>query len=153
MTYTLDSLAAEQDSLLLDRFDYDTAWALGSLIRDTAAAQGAPVGVSVTHGGALVFLALLPGATPDNLDWMARKRAVALRFHRSSLAMRLEAEAGGYDFNALYRLPVSEFVASGGGLPLVLRGGTVIGTVAVSGLPDVVDHQMVVAALRRLARG
>jgi len=125
---------------------------LGCLIRDGAAAQGAPVGVSVTHGDAVVFLTLLPGATRDNLDWMARKRAVALRFHRSSLAMRLEAEAGVYDFNALYRLPEADFVASGGGLPLILRGGTLIGTVAVSGLPDVVDHQMVVAALRTLAR-
>lgn len=150
MAYTLDSLAQEQDSLQLNRFDYDQAWTLGTLIRERAVAARAPVGISVTHGEALVFLALMPGATPDNLDWMARKRAVALRFHRSSLAMRLAAEAGGYDFNALYRLPEADFVASGGGLPLILRGGTLIGTVAVSGLPDVEDHKMVVAALRDL---
>lgn len=150
MAYTLESLAEEQDSLALGRFDYDTAWVLGSLIHARAAAVHASVGISVTHGTALVFLALLPGATPDNLDWMARKRAVALRFHRSSLAMRLQAEAGGYDFNALFRLPPTDFVASGGGLPLMLRGGTLIGSVAVSGLPDMEDHRMVVAALRDL---
>lgn len=150
MTYTVESLAAEQESLALPRFDYDTAWRLGQLLHDRAAAVKAPVGITVSHGDALVFLSLLPGATRDNLDWMARKRAVVLRFHRSSLAMRLEAEAGGYDFNARFLLPATDFIASGGGVPLMLRGGTLVGAVAVSGLPDVEDHRMVVDALREI---
>ena len=52
---------------------------------------------------------LLPGATIDNIDWTARKRAVAHRFHRSSLSMRLEAEAKGYDFNKRFRVPEAGF--------------------------------------------
>lgn len=150
MTYTLQSLAAEQQDLLLDRFDYDFAWALGVRMREMAARDAAPVAVTVAHGAALVFAALLPGATFDNLDWTARKRAVAQRFHRPSLAIRLEAEAAGYDFNARFRLPETDYVASGGGVPLMLRGGTLIGTAAVSGLPDVEDHLLVVEALRSL---
>jgi uncharacterized protein (UPF0303 family) len=148
MDYTLDSLAAEQQELLLDHFDYDVAWKLGALMRDSAAARRAPVIITVTHGLDLVFSLLMPGATPDNIDWAARKRAVAHRFHRPSLAMRLEAERGGFDFNDRYRLPAADFVASGGGLPLMLRNGTLIGTAAVSGLPDVEDHALIVAALR-----
>lgn len=152
MTYTLDRLAAEQQDLLLDSFDYDFAWALGARIRDLAAREAAPVAITVAHGTAVVFSALMPGATLDNLDWAARKRAVAHRFHRSSLAIRLEAEAAGYDFNALFRLPGADYVASGGGVPLILRGGTLIGTAAISGLPDVEDHKMVVAALKDLVK-
>jgi uncharacterized protein (UPF0303 family) len=64
--------------------------------------------------------------------------------------MRLEAEQGGYDFNSRFRLPESDFVASGGGFPLMVRGGTLIGTVGVSGLPDVEDHLLVTNALREL---
>ena len=51
---------------------------------------------------------------------------------------------------AAFCLPEADFMASGGGVPLMLRGGTLIGTPAVSGLPDVEDHQMVVTALREL---
>lgn len=147
MTYTTDALAAELADLVLPRFDYDIAWQLGCLMRE--AALGLPAAITVAHGTDVVFAVLMPGATLDNSAWAARKRAVAHRFHRSSLAMRLEAEAGDFDFNARYRLAASDYVASGGGVPLMLRGGTLIGTIGVSGLPDVEDHRLAVAALRR----
>lgn len=151
MTYTLERLAAEQEELLLDRFDYDFIWALGQAIRERASAEGAPVAIEVSHGLSPVFTTLLAGATIDNLDWTARKRAVAHRFHKSSLAIRLEAEAGKYDFNDRFRLPKESYVASGGGVPLILRGGTLVGTATVSGLPDADDHRLIVEALRALA--
>lgn len=150
MSYALDDLAAEQEALRLDAFDYDLVWALGALMRRNASAARAPVAIEIAHGGDLVFSTLLPGATPDNSDWAARKRAVAQRFHRSSLAMRLEAEQKGYDFNRRFRLPDHLFAASGGGVPLMLRSGTLVGTAGVSGLPDVEDHRLVVDALREL---
>jgi uncharacterized protein (UPF0303 family) len=149
--YTLETLAEEQNGLRLAGFDYDFAWRLGVAMHDAAAKAGHPVAITVAHGTDLVFAVLMPGATPDNLDWAARKRAVAGRFHRSSLAMRLEAEAKGHDFNRRYRLPEADFAASGGGVPLLLRGGTLIGTAGVSGLPDVEDHRLIVEALRGLA--
>lgn len=148
MTYTLETLAAEQEALRLPRFDYDIAWRLGCLMRE--AALGLPAAITVAHGTDVVFSALMPGATCDNSDWAARKRAVAHRFHRSSLAMRLEAEAQGYDFNARFLLPATAFIASGGGVPLILKGGTLIGTIGVSGLPDVEDHRLAVTAIRQL---
>lgn len=151
MTYTLESLATEQKSLLLDRFDYDFAWRLGSLVRERAAKSAAPVIITVAHGLDVVFSASMPGATPDNIAWAARKRAVAHRFHRSSLAMRLEAEQGKFDFNQRYLLG-PDYVASGGGVPLILRNGTLIGTAGVSGIPDVEDHRLIVHALKELQR-
>jgi uncharacterized protein (UPF0303 family) len=65
--------------------------------------------------------------------------------------MRLEAEERGIDFNRRYRLPEAAFAASGGGVPLLLRNGMLIGTAGVSGLPDVEDHRLIVEALRSLA--
>lgn len=150
MTYTLDALEHELRDLQLPAFDYDFAWRLGSMMQTEAATRSLPVAITVAHGTDVVFAVLMPGATVDNSAWAARKRAVAHRFHKSSLAVRLEAEKGGYDLNARFRLPEADFVASGGGFPLMLRGGTLIGTAAVSGLPDVEDHQLVTNALRRL---
>lgn len=149
-TLTLDELKAEENALQLDSFNYDFAWTLGSHIREKAASLKLPVAIEVRHGNDVVFASLLPGATIDNFGWTSRKCAVVHRFHRSSLRVRLEAEAKGYDFNAKFGLSSSAFVASGGGFPLALRGGTLIGSVAVSGLPDVEDHALITACLRQL---
>lgn len=147
MTYTIESLAMEQDELRIESFDYDFVWRLGAAMREKAAAKKLPVIITISHGADVVFSALMPGATADNIDWAARKRAVAWRFHRSSLAMRLEAEKGNFDFNKLYRLPEEDYAASGGGVPLILRNGTIIGAAGVSGLPDIEDHKLVVEVL------
>ena len=152
MTYTVESLAAEQASLALDCFNYDFVWRLGATMRELAAGREAPVAITVAHGSDLVFATVLPGGTIDNLEWAARKRAVAHRFHRSSLSMRLEAEATSIDFNRRYRLPEADFAASGGGVPLMQRNGTLVGSAGVSGLPDVEDHSLIVEALRILLK-
>jgi uncharacterized protein (UPF0303 family) len=146
-SHTLESLIAEQEKLLLDGFSFDFAWELGSRMRAKAASRKAPVAIEVASGGTVIFTTLLPGATPDNLSWTARKRAVALRFQRSSLFMRLQAEARPYDFHQRFRLPNTDFAASGGGVPLILAGGALVGTAGVSGLPDVEDHALVTTTL------
>ncbi|WP_320203601.1 heme-degrading domain-containing protein [Agrobacterium rosae] len=151
-TPSIANLVDEQSALQLEGFDYDFAWELGSLIRSRAQSDALAVAIQVRHGRDVVFATLVGGATIDNFDWTRRKCAVAHRFHRSSLQIRLEAEAGGYDFNARFRLPVEDYVASGGGVPLLLKGGTLIGTVAVSGLPNVEDHNLVTSTLRKMVQ-
>jgi uncharacterized protein (UPF0303 family) len=91
---------------------------------------------------------VLPGATPDNIEWIRRKRAVVLRFHHSSLYMRLLCEGKGVTLSARYSLPEAEFVATGGAVPILVRNVGLVGVATVSGLPDVEDHQLVVSALR-----
>ncbi|WP_062017930.1 heme-degrading domain-containing protein [Aureimonas sp. AU4] len=152
MTPTLEDLKREAKELDLPHFDYAIAWELGLRLRERAAEQALPVGIEVFHGTAPVFLSLLPGSSPDNVEWLRRKRAVALRFHQSSLAMRRLCEAKGVEFAARYHLPSSEFVASGGAVPIVMRGTGVVGVATVSGLPDTEDHALVVSALRELRR-
>lgn len=147
---TIESVKAEEAALQVPTFHYDFAWTLGSLIRQKAAERKHPVAVEIRHGNDVVFATLLPGATIDNFGWTRRKCAVVHRFHRSSLRVRLEAEAKGYDFNAKFGLPVTDYVASGGGFPLILQGGTLVGSVAVSGLPDIEDHALIVKSLREL---
>lgn len=150
MTPTIETVKAEETALHIPTFHYDFAWKLGSLIRQKAAEQQHPVGIEIRHANDVVFATLLPGATIDNFGWTRRKCTVVHRFHRSSLRVRLEAEAKGYDFNAKFGLPVTDYVASGGGFPLILREGTLVGSVAVSGLPDVQDHALIVESLREL---
>jgi uncharacterized protein (UPF0303 family) len=153
MTYNLESLAREQRELLIPEFSYAFAWRVGVLLHDRAVQEGYPIAITVAQGSDLIFSVLMPGAVPDNLGWAARKRAVVNRFHRSSLALRLEAEASGRDFYQRYGLPRKDYAASGGGVPLTLAGGSVVGCVAVSGLPDVDDHRIIVETLRTIVGG
>jgi uncharacterized protein (UPF0303 family) len=150
---TLPDLLAEESGLVLDRFDYASAWDLGARIRGVGAERRLPIAVEVVHGSAPVFFSLLPGATPDNSEWIRRKRAVVLRFHHSSLYMRLLCESKGAKLGERYGLPETDFVASGGAVPIFVRDVGLVAVATVSGLPDVEDHQLVVSALRELHTG
>jgi Uncharacterized conserved protein len=149
---SIEDLLAEEDRVRLERFDYDFAWTLGCEIRRMASQANLPIAIEIAHAGNPVFTTLLPGASPDNGIWVKRKRAVVERFHRSSLYMRLLCERNGVDFNTRYRLSADEFAASGGGFPLRLHNSGVVGVAAVSGLPDIEDHRIIVQAIANLER-
>lgn len=149
-TPSLDELLKEQKELELSSFDYDFVWELGTRLRQRAKSENLPVAIEIRHGSDIVFAVLASGATIDNFDWTRRKCAVVHRFQRSSLAIKLEALSKNYDFNARFRLPPQDYVAGGGGVPLILKGGTFIGSVGVSGLPDLQDHNLITRCLREL---
>ena len=73
---------------------------------------------------------------------------MALRYGQASLAVGESFRDLGRDFDPDSRLDPDEFAAHGGVVPLKLRGGTVIGAVGVSGLPQLEDHAFVVRHLR-----
>jgi uncharacterized protein (UPF0303 family) len=150
---TLDQLAAEEAELQFPAFTEDDAWALGSAMVATAQAAGAPVAIDITRHGHQLFHAALPGSSPDNDRWIERKARVVDRFGHSSLYMRTLCAQDGSTLEEKFLLDGREFAAHGGAFPLLIRGVGPVGTVVVSGLPQVEDHRMVVAALREhLAR-
>jgi uncharacterized protein (UPF0303 family) len=145
---SLDQLAAEEAELQFSAFTEDDAWALGSAMVATARAAGAPVAIDIRRHGHQLFHAALPGSSPDNDRWIERKIRVVDRFGHSSLYMRVLGAQDGSTFGEKFLLDEREFAAHGGAFPLLVRGVGPVGTVVVSGLPQVEDHRMVVAALR-----
>jgi uncharacterized protein (UPF0303 family) len=149
----LEELAAEEAELQLPGFDEDDAWALGNALVDAARAAGAPVAIDIRRHGHQLFHAALRGSSPDNDRWIERKARVVDRFGHSSLYMRMLCEQDGTTLEEKFLVDGREFAAHGGAFPLLVRGVGTVGTVVVSGLPQVEDHRMVVAALREhLAR-
>lgn len=144
---TLEQLADQEARLVFDRFDDDTAWALGVALRDAARAARAPVAISIRRNGQRLFHAALPGATADNDGWLERKSAVVDRYGRSSLRVGEQFRVDGKSFDQDSRLDASEYAAHGGAFPVLVRGVGCIGTVAVSGLPQLEDHRLVVETL------
>ncbi|MFD2090976.1 heme-degrading domain-containing protein [Blastococcus deserti] len=146
--YTMADLAAEEQELHLSSFTNDDAWALGSALVAAGRDQGAPIAVDVTRNRHQLFHAALAGATPDNDAWIRRKAAVVERFGHSSLYVRQASIERGTTFEAEFGLDPDGYAAHGGAFPVLVRSVGPVGVVVVSGLPQVDDHRMVVAALR-----
>jgi uncharacterized protein (UPF0303 family) len=147
-TPSLEALAREEAELQFDAFDNDTAWRLGAALVDAARAAGLPVAIDVRRNGQQLFHAALAGTAPDNDEWLRRKARVVDRFGHSSLHVGERARAAGTTFEAQMRLDPDAYAAHGGAFPVTVRGTGVVGTVGVSGLPQLEDHAFVVEQLR-----
>ncbi|GAA4835978.1 heme-degrading domain-containing protein [Kitasatospora terrestris] len=145
MTPDVAELERQHRELQLPAFDLDDAWRLGSLIVAEARQRGLAVTVDIQHGEQQVFHAALPGTSADNDDWIRRKAAVVRRFGEASYLVGERHRAKGRSFD----LDPVRYAAHGGSFPLLVRGTGMVGTVTVSGLPQVEDHLLVTACLAR----
>ncbi|MFL4904360.1 heme-degrading domain-containing protein [Streptomyces sp. MMS24-I2-30] len=146
---SIEELEAQQHRLVFRRFTCDDAWALGSLLVELARARHAPVAIDIHRAGQQLFHAALPGSTPDNDAWIARKRRVVERYSAPSYLVGARFRAKGTSFEDSSRLDPDVYAAHGGSFPITVADVGVIGAVTVSGLPQLQDHRLVVEALER----
>jgi uncharacterized protein (UPF0303 family) len=142
----LARLEAERDSITLLSFDRQAAWELGNWLRDRALERGLGVVIDIRYGDQLVFATALAGTTADHTDWARRKARLVRRFDAPSLLVATRLRAKGQTLEH-YGLPATEYAVAGGACPVVVEGAGLVGTVAVSGLPQEADHDLVVSAL------
>jgi uncharacterized protein (UPF0303 family) len=147
---SLAALLAEEQALQFPAFGTDIAWVLGNCLYERAKADNLPIAIEISRNGQQLFFAALPGATPDNAEWIRRKRAVVQRFQHSSLYMSVEAEQKGRPFLQRFGLSEQDYAAAGGGFPIFVRGTGCVGAVVVSGLPQLEDHRLVTDAIREV---
>ena len=147
----LESLAEEESALVLDRFDEEDAWRLGCLLVEEARRRKAPVAVDVRRPGQVLFHAALPGAVPDNDEWIRRKSACAFRFGKSSLAVGVSLALAGKGIEEKSFVSPFDYSPHGGSVPVRVRNAGIVACATVSGLPQEEDHALVVSCLRTLA--
>ncbi|MER6151641.1 heme-degrading domain-containing protein [Streptomyces hirsutus] len=148
-TPTVEELEEQERRLVFRRFTHEDAWALGSLLVETARERQAPVAIDIHRSGQQLFHAALPGSAPDNDAWITRKRRVVERYGSASYLVGARHRAKGTTFEESSRLDPDTYAAHGGSFPIAVEGAGVIGAVTVSGLPQLEDHRMVVEALER----
>ena len=146
---TVAELDAQEAELQFSSFTNDDAWDLGSALVAAARAAGAPVAIEISRNHHRLFHVALPGASPDNASWIERKTRVVHRFGHSSLHVRQSFVERGTTFEEALGLDAQVYAAHGGAFPVIVRDVGPIGAVVVSGLPQLEDHRMVVAALRQ----
>lgn len=139
---------AEQERLLVfKQFDAAVAWELGSMLKDVAQQRSLPVAIDISLIAMPMFYVAMPGATPDNVRWIRRKRNVVFHFLKSSYAIGRKLARDEATLEAKFSLADVDYAPHGGSFPITVDGAGLIGAVTVSGLPQREDHNVVVAAL------
>lgn len=138
----------EQERLLrFSHFSPDDAWALGNRVRETAVARGASVAIDISLRDRTLFHSALPGTTTDNVEWIRRKRNTVLRLWSASYLVGRRLALSGRDQVEARNLSFADFSVHGGSVPLFVADLGCVGAVTVSGVPERIDHAIVVEAM------
>ncbi len=143
----LEQILVQEQWLQFDTFTANTAWEIGTRLRKAVEATGRAVAIDIELAGQPLFFFAMPGTTPDNLDWVRRKRNVVRRYHRSSYAIGLEMKQKQTSLAESTGVSVADYATHGGSFPLLIRGMGCLGTITISGLPQRDDHSVIVQVL------
>jgi uncharacterized protein (UPF0303 family) len=149
----VEELTAQESRYIFDSFDHAAAWRLGTLMAERALRDTAPIIIDIRRPGVVLFRSALAGTTAENEAWLERKARTALRFEASTALLEARFAAQGIDVWTAPWFDTDTFAATGGSVPLRVRGAGVIAAVTVSGLTSEEDHDFIIAALDAFARG
>jgi len=144
----LARIALQERRLQFRAFDAETAWAIGTALKTAAKNRQASVAIDIQVHGHTLFAYAMQGTTPDNLDWIRRKRNLVQRCHRSSYAIGLKLTRTKSTLQEKMFLDPKDYAAHGGCFPILLEGTGCVGTITVSGLPQREDHNLVVQVIQ-----
>ena len=148
----LNELLAQEDEIQLPYFNNQTAWDLGNAIKLAAEKLSASVAIEVYAFEHVLFSYFMPGTNKDNHEWVRRKRQTVMRFGHSSYYTGQYNASKNRDFEAQPHIDPKEYCAHGGSFPIRIKNSGIVGTVTVSGLPQEVDHQLAIDALRQILK-
>ena len=133
-------LLKEEQTLVLEDFNNSLAIEIGEIGVQLGRERKLPIALEVRIGEWTVFKAALTGSKPENDWWINRKaRVVAMKNH-STIYERVLAEENGIDWHKENKVEDETHAIHGGGLPLITKKDGFVGTLIISGLPQVEDH-------------
>ena len=138
--FSSEGLALEAKTLELESLSQKEAIEIGEIALDMGFARGLGIAVEVRLKEWVVFHASLPGSTPDNDSWIARKARVVLVTGNSTMYERVLAEEQGINWYEEKGLSEDLHAIHGGALALNVTGVGFVGILLISGLPQVQDH-------------
>lgn len=139
---------AEQERVLVFKhFDETDALAVGTRLRELAAARSEALAIDVRFWNRQLFFYAMPGTSADNIEWILRKSNVVRRFSRASYHFTLRHQHEGKTFAFDSGVDPAEYAAHGGSFPIRIEGVGVVGSITASGVPGRRDHGYVVQAI------
>jgi uncharacterized protein (UPF0303 family) len=137
----------QESSLTFSSFSEADAFAIGARIREIALSRGVGVFIDIRLWDRVLFTHAMSGTSSDNEDWVRRKVNVVKRFHVSSYRKGQEMKRDGKSFGPETGTHDADYAAHGGGFPIRLKDGPIIGCITVSNLPQREDHKLAVEAI------
>lgn len=142
------SLAKEQEDMLrFERFTAEDAWALGCLMAARVKEAGIDMALAIRKlNGHILFQYCTQGTALNNQNWMRRKFNTVVLTEGSSLRHWAATEIKGQSMAAQGLDPL-EYALCGGGFPIRLKSGELVGVITASNLPHKQDHAFIVSSL------
>jgi uncharacterized protein (UPF0303 family) len=143
----------EVAELQLDSFTASDALRLGLILVRRGTEGALPIAIDIRRGQQILFHAALEGAQADNDVWIARKARAVERYGIPSLLLGTRPKIAGKRIENEGWFDQMSYAAHGGGFPISVRGAGIVAVATVSGLPQIDDHDLVVAGLREFVEG
>ncbi|GHV74864.1 UPF0303 protein [Spirochaetia bacterium] len=139
----------QEAQLQFPHFSRKDAWDLGNVMVGEIFDKNYAISASIRLiSGLIVFQYFPEGTNLNNNFWMTRKFNTLRDKEASSLLTTLRWQRNGEDL-AQQGLSPQEYVMSGGGFPIVVKGTGLVGAALVSGLPHLQDHDILVELISR----
>ena len=133
-------LLEEEKLFWLRSLDIFNALSIGEIAKSIGFSRNLPIAIEVRIGDWTVYHVSLPGSSPENDSWIARKARVVNLKNHSTLYERVRAEELSIDWFTENNLSEKEYAIHGGGLPLISKEQGFVGSLIISGLPQIDDH-------------
>lgn len=153
MNLTIDEaikvLEMQEEILQFSHFTNEDAWELGTMVVIAARKLGVPITVSIKlNNGFTVFQYGFDGTNLLNENWIRRKSNTVKVVEKSSLFVYMlmkQSEEELEDWN----LDSKDYAAYGGSFPIRVEEVGVIGSITVSGLDHVTDHDLLIKCISK----
>ena len=133
-------LLEEEKLFWLKSLDIFNALSIGEIAKSIGFSRNLPIAIEVRIGDWTVYHVSLPGSSSENDSWIARKARVVNLKNHSTLYERVKAEELSIDWFTENNLSEKEYAIHGGGLPLISKEQGFVGSLIISGLPQIDDH-------------
>lgn len=142
-------LQMQEEVLQFTHFTNNDAWELGNLIVNEARKRELPIATSIRlNNGYIVFQYGFDGTNFYNQEWMRRKANTVKMTEKSTLHLYTLLQKSGETLEEWFLDP-KDYALSGGGFPIRIEEVGVIGSVIVSGLEHMIDHDFLVKCISK----
>lgn len=150
----IDTVKKQELELRLEHFSNDDAYALGNQYVKKIKDDGIEMAVQIKKiNGNTLFSYFSEGTNLMNENWMKRKFKTVIMNEKSSYLIWAFNEMAGRGDDPvrdalLQGMDSKEYAICGGGFPIKLKSGEMVGVILASNLPHEKDHQFIVDGLR-----
>jgi uncharacterized protein (UPF0303 family) len=142
-------LEMQEEILQFSHFTNADAWELGRVLVDECKRREASAIVSIRlNNGFILFQHALNGTSEYNQQWVQWKHNTVCATNHSSLLLCMQLKQNEETLEDIHLDP-KEYTLSGGGFPILIEEVGVIGSIVLSGLDSVSDHDVIIKAISK----